>query len=52
MLGAFMNVRINAGSYEDKAWVESTLQKGREIENKALALEAEILKTVNEKLGN
>ncbi len=49
--GAFMNVRINAGGYDDKNFVSGILDKGKEIENKAIALEAAILKTVNEKIG-
>ncbi len=51
VIGAFMNVRINAGGYEDKNFVSGILGAGREIENKAIALEAEILKMVNEKIG-
>ena len=49
--GAFMNVRINAVSYEDKAFVTEILSRGREIETKAIELEAQILEIVNEKLG-
>ena len=52
VMGAFMNVRINAGSFEDKAYVNDVLSRGREIENKAIALETDILKIVNEKIGN
>lgn len=52
VMGAFMNVRINAGGYEDKAYVTNILNKGREIENNAIALEAEILKIVDGKIGN
>ncbi|MBS1647617.1 MAG: glutamate formimidoyltransferase [Bacteroidetes bacterium] len=51
VMGAFMNVRINAAGYEDKTFVQEMITKGKEIENKAMALEAEILKTVNEKIG-
>ena len=51
VIGAFMNVRINAGGCEDKNFVSGILGAGREIENKAIALEAEILKMVNEKIG-
>ena len=51
VMGAFMNVRINAGGCEDKKFVEDVLKKGREIENKAKAREEEILKIVNEKIG-
>ena len=52
VIGAFMNVRINASGYDDKAYVAETLKRGKEIENKAIALEEEILKIVDGKLGN
>ncbi|MES2515186.1 MAG: glutamate formimidoyltransferase [Bacteroidota bacterium] len=51
VMGAFMNVRINAGGYDDKAYVNEIITKGKEIENKTIALETEILKIVNEKIG-
>ena len=51
VIGAFMNVRINASGYDDKNFVSDVLAKGKEIENKTIALEAEILKIVNEKTG-
>lgn len=51
VIGAFMNVRINAGSYNDKNFVNDIIAKGKAIEDKAIALEAEILKLVNEKIG-
>ncbi len=51
VMGAFMNVRINASGYEDKNFVTDVLNKGREIENNAIALESAILKVVNEKIG-
>src|ERR1700754_2467073 len=31
VLGAFMNVRINAGSYDDKIFVKEILARGNEI---------------------
>ena len=52
VMGAFMNVRINAAGYEDKVYVTDILNKGRKIENKTIALEAEILKIVDGKIGN
>ncbi|MBI5858836.1 MAG: glutamate formimidoyltransferase [Sphingobacteriales bacterium] len=52
VIGAFMNVRINASGYDDKNFVNDILSKGKEIENKAIALESEIIKTVNEKIGS
>ncbi len=52
VMGAFMNVRINAAGYTDKEFVADILSRGREIENKTIALESEILNVVNGKIGN
>jgi len=51
VMGAFMNVRINASGYDDKSFVEDVLKKGREIEEKTKKLEIEILDIVNGKIG-
>jgi glutamate formiminotransferase/formiminotetrahydrofolate cyclodeaminase len=51
VMGAFMNVRINASGYDDKSFVEVVLKKGREIERKTIALESQILEVVNGKIG-
>ncbi len=51
IMGAFMNVRINAKEFVDKSYVAAVVAKGKEIENKTIALENEILKIVNEKIG-
>ncbi|HET9429787.1 MAG TPA: glutamate formimidoyltransferase [Chitinophagaceae bacterium] len=51
VMGAFMNVRINAAAFDDKKFVTDILARGREIENKTIALEHDILKLVNGKLG-
>lgn len=51
VMGAFMNVRINAAGYDDKAYVNDVVARGKEIENKTMALETEILKIVNDKIG-
>ncbi len=51
VMGAFMNVRINAAGYDDKTYVNDIIAKGKDIENKTIALETEILKVVNEKIG-
>jgi glutamate formiminotransferase/formiminotetrahydrofolate cyclodeaminase len=51
VMGAFMNVRINAAGYDDKAFVASLIAKGKQIEDAAIALEKEILEVVNEKIG-
>ena len=52
VMGAFMNVRINAAGYDDKDFVNKILTKGSEIENLTIIAEAEILKIVDAKIGN
>ena len=51
VMGAFMNVRINAANYDDKIFVNDVVARGKEIEEKARALEFEILEIVNSKIG-
>ena len=51
VMGAFMNVRINAKDFDDKIFVNDIVAKGKEIEKKTIELEEEILKTVNGKIG-
>ena len=51
VMGAFMNVRINAAGYDDKIFANDIVNKGKEIEEKTIALETEILKIVNDKIG-
>lgn len=51
VIGAFMNVKINASGYKDKAFVQKVLADGTEIENKAIALEKEIIEIVNGKIA-
>ncbi len=51
VMGAFMNVRINAAGYEDKQFVAGIVAKGKQIEEKTIAMEKEILDVVNEKIG-
>jgi len=51
VMGAFMNVRINAGGYEDKKFVNDIVSRGKVIEIKTIAKETEILNIVNEKIG-
>jgi len=50
VMGAYLNVKINAGEVQDKKWVEDILAKGKTIQEKAIALEREILEIVNSKL--
>lgn len=51
VMGAFMNVRINAAGYDDKKFVNDIVAKGKKLEEQTIALEAEILKIVNTKIG-
>ncbi len=51
VMGAFMNVRINAAGYDDAAYVKDIVAKGNAIQSKTIALEEEILNVVNEKIG-
>jgi glutamate formiminotransferase / formiminotetrahydrofolate cyclodeaminase len=51
VIGAFMNVRINAGGYNDKTFTSNIITRASEIEDDAIALEGEILKLVDEKIG-
>ncbi len=51
VLGAFMNVRINATGYNDKEYVQAILSKGKALEILALDKETEILQIVNQKIG-
>ncbi|HPH84679.1 MAG TPA: glutamate formimidoyltransferase [Ferruginibacter sp.] len=51
VMGAFMNVRINTTDYDDKEFVKEIIAKGKAIEDKAMALETEILSIVNAKIG-
>jgi glutamate formiminotransferase/formiminotetrahydrofolate cyclodeaminase len=49
--GAFLNVKINASGFADKAFVDDILAKGEAIEAKALALEEEVMAIVNSKIS-
>ena len=50
VMGAFLNVKINSGDLADKLAVEDFLTRGREMEQRAIALEAEILRIVHQKM--
>ncbi|MBL7694550.1 MAG: glutamate formimidoyltransferase [Ferruginibacter sp.] len=51
VIGACMNVRINATGYDDKVFVNDIVTRAKAIEAKAIALEAEIVGLVNAKIG-
>lgn len=50
VLGAFMNVKINASGYKDKVFVDDVISRGSEIEKKTIVLEEEIIELVNSKI--
>ncbi len=50
VIGAFLNVKINCGDYNDKAFVDDILKRGNEIQEKAIALEKEILEITESKI--
>lgn len=50
VMGAYMNVKINASGYQDKAFIADVLKRGEDIEQNTIAAEAEIIALVNEKI--
>ncbi len=50
VLGAFLNVKINAKDLKDREYAEEIIAKGNEIQQKTLALEQELLQKVDSKL--
>jgi len=50
VMGAFLNVKINASGLTDKKFVSDILAKGKEIEEKTQTIENEILILVNNKI--
>ena len=51
VMGAFLNVKINVADLKDRAIADELLAKGAELEQKAIAMEAEILAKVDRKIG-
>jgi glutamate formiminotransferase/formiminotetrahydrofolate cyclodeaminase len=51
VMGAFLNVKINAAGCEDKDYIEDILKKGKIIQENAMAAETEILSIVNDKIS-
>ena len=50
VMGAFLNVKINAGSLKDKAFVEKVLADGQAMVNEAIRKEKELFDVVNTKI--
>ena len=51
VIGAFMNVKINASGYNNKDFIAEIMAQGRELELKAIELEKEIIELVNLKIS-
>ncbi|WP_426670814.1 glutamate formimidoyltransferase [Mucilaginibacter sp. McL0603] len=51
VLGAFMNVRVNASGYHDKTYIQEILNEGEALQQMAIDREAEIISIVNSKIG-
>jgi glutamate formiminotransferase/formiminotetrahydrofolate cyclodeaminase len=49
IIGAYLNVKINAASLKDRDYAETILTKGAEIESNAVQKESEIIALVNSK---
>jgi glutamate formiminotransferase/formiminotetrahydrofolate cyclodeaminase len=52
VMGAFLNVKINAGGLKDRGFAEDLVTRGAEIEGKASELEARIMEMVNRKIAS
>lgn len=52
VLGAFMNVRVNASGYHDKTYIQEILNEGEALQQMAIDTEAEIIAIVNSKIGS
>jgi len=50
VMGAYLNVRINAAGLEDRSFAGKYLEEGAAIQQQALEQEAEILRIVNSKI--
>jgi len=52
VMGAYLNVKINASGLDDKEYAQDVLAKGKLLEEEAQALEYEILNITNQKISN
>ena len=50
VMGAYLNVKINASDLDDKAWIDEALARGKAIQDQAINAEREILAIVEAKL--
>ena len=47
VMGAFLNVKLNSADLEDRAYVGEILARGQKMEQKAMAMETQVLEIVN-----
>jgi len=52
VMGAFLNLKINAAGIKDRDYAETMIAQGAEIERQAIQAESEILAIVNEKINS
>lgn len=50
VMGAYLNVRINTPDLKDREFAEDRIKRGKELQDKVIALEQEILEIVESKL--
>jgi glutamate formiminotransferase/formiminotetrahydrofolate cyclodeaminase len=50
VMGAYLNVKINSEGVTDKAWIKDKLARGQEIQDRAVAMEKEVLGIVEKKM--
>jgi glutamate formiminotransferase/formiminotetrahydrofolate cyclodeaminase len=50
VLGAYLNVKINASGYSDQAFVKEVLEEGEQLKEKTLVMEKTILEIVENKI--
>jgi len=51
VMGAYLNVRINSASFNDKSYVEEVTKKGSTLQDYVAKMEQEILQRVDEKIA-
>jgi glutamate formiminotransferase/formiminotetrahydrofolate cyclodeaminase len=51
VLGAHMNVRINAAGFQDKVFLDDILARAKRIEEEAIRTEQEIIERVNQQIN-
>ena len=51
VMGAFLNVKINASGLHDKSFVTKVLSDGNQLQDKVIAMESEIMAIVNSKIS-